>query len=273
MKKIKIIIAMHKPYPVPKDELYLPLWVGAAKKETFDSDAEDEIQRDDTGENISAKNPNYCELTGLYWGWKNLEADVIGLVHYRRHFVGNHKGTDKMQRVLSGDEAQELMEKYDIVVPTKRKYYIESLYSHYKNTLDGKHLDMTREIIAQKYPEYLPACVHAYTNTWGYMFNMCLMNKEYLDKYCTWLFSVLGELEQRMKENGELEKLSPFEARLFGRVSEILFNVWLRREQECNPKLRVKEQPTIHLETVNWWKKGMAFLQAKFFGKKYGASF
>lgn len=33
---------------------------------------------DNTGDNISLRNPNYCELTGLYWAWKNLKCDYIG---------------------------------------------------------------------------------------------------------------------------------------------------------------------------------------------------
>lgn len=271
--KIKIVIAMHKAYPVPKDALYLPLFVGAEGKETIALEEGIEVARDDAGENISAKNPFYCELTGLYWAWKNLDADAVGLTHYRRHFAGSHKAADKMERVLTYPEAEELLEQCDVVVPAKRKYYIESLYSHYKNTLDGSHLDMTREIIGEVYPEYLPACVAAYSNTWGYMFNMCIMKKEYLDKYCTWLFDVLERLEQRMKATGQLDGLSPFEARLFGRVSEILFNVWIRHELETNLEFKIKEQPTIHMEDINWWKKGTAFLEAKFFGKKYGSSF
>lgn len=271
--KIKIIIAMHKAYQVPVDELYLPVFVGAAGKQTIALETGTEVVRDDSGENISEKNPYYCELTGLYWAWKNLDADAVGLVHYRRYFGGNHRSADKMGQILNFTEAQQLLQQCDVVVPAKRKYYIESLYSHYKNTLDGSHLDMTREIIQKNYPEYLPACVAAYSCTWGYMFNMCIMKKEYLDKYCTWLFDVLGLLEQQMESTGQLEKLSPFEARLFGRVSEILFNVWIRHELDTNPDFKIKEQPTIHMENINWWKKGTAFLKAKFFGKKYGASF
>jgi hypothetical protein len=78
---IKVIVATHKPYRMPDDPMYLPLHVGKNGGEGFG------IQGDDTGDNISHKNASYCELTGLYWAWKNLDADAIGLVHYRRHFT------------------------------------------------------------------------------------------------------------------------------------------------------------------------------------------
>lgn len=131
----KIIIAMHKPYKTPEESVYLPLQVGAEGKDSILG-----LVCDNTGENISAKNPTYCELTGLYWAWKNLDADAIGLVHYRRYFTGKSRSYRKahannlMDCVLTTAEAGDLMEAYDIVVPTKRKYYIESLYSHYAHT-------------------------------------------------------------------------------------------------------------------------------------------
>ena len=77
---IKIIIASHKKYQTAEEEMYVPIQVGAEVKEKIEG-----YIQDNTGDNISTKNPYYCELTGLYWAWKNLDADYIGLVHYRRY--------------------------------------------------------------------------------------------------------------------------------------------------------------------------------------------
>ena len=85
----KIIVAMHKSCEVPVDPMYFPLQVGAAGKDVLiPLNRKEPVARDDTGENISEKNPSYCELTGLYRAWKNLQAEVIGLVHYRRYLNG-----------------------------------------------------------------------------------------------------------------------------------------------------------------------------------------
>jgi hypothetical protein len=79
--KIKIMVAFHKPYWFMDDPVYLPVQVGHAFHEDLGR------QGDDQGENIGRKNPYYCELTALFWGWKNLSADALGLVHYRRYFT------------------------------------------------------------------------------------------------------------------------------------------------------------------------------------------
>ena len=78
---IKVIVATHKKYWMPSDKMYLPLHVGAEGKQSLG------YATDNTGDNISSKNANYCELTGLYWAWKNIQSDYIGLVHYLRHFT------------------------------------------------------------------------------------------------------------------------------------------------------------------------------------------
>ena len=82
MKTAKIIVCCHKQDVMATQEPYLPIHVGKML-----SSADLDIQSDAEGENISAKNRSYCELTGMYWAWKNLKnVDVIGLCHYRRYF-------------------------------------------------------------------------------------------------------------------------------------------------------------------------------------------
>lgn len=270
--KIKVLIAMHKPYEIPEDPLYLPIFVGAkGKKPLFDG-----ITGDDTGEEISEKNGAYCELTGWYWAWKNLEADVIGLVHYRRYFTKKSRwfcrNHSRMECVLTEEEATELLLHSDIVVPNKRRYYIETLYSHYGHTHDSRHLDRTRELIEKRCPEYLLSLDRVYRRTWGYMFNMCIMKRDELDGYCSWLFPLLFALEESIGQEDQ-ETQSAFDARFYGRVSEILFNVWLEYRRQEEPGLRIREVRTMHMEPINWWRKGGAFLRAKFFGKKYSKSF
>ena len=259
MKNIKVIIATHKEYQMPEDKMYLPVHVGAEGKDSIG------YKGDNTKENISKKNPFFCELTGLYWAWKNLKADYIGLAHYRRHFASKKVNKkDLFNSVLTLKEADELFKDTDIIVPKKRKYYIENLYGHYKHTMYIEPLDETRNIIEEKYPDYLEEFDRLKKRTSAHMFNMFIMKKDKLDEYCKWVFDILFELEKRVDNS----KYDSFHARFYGRVSELLFDVWLNTKGYSYKEIKV-----ISMEKVNWWKKGTSFLKAKFFGKKYGKSF
>ncbi|NMA31585.1 MAG: DUF4422 domain-containing protein [Candidatus Methanofastidiosa archaeon] len=267
---VKIIIAAHKKYKMPTDIMYIPLQVGAEGKKNDNGNVLDlGYVKDNTGDNISSLNSSFCELTGLYWAWRNLNTDYIGLAHYRRHFsMKNKKG---FENVLSYEDLKPYLGRIKVFVPSKRKYYIESLYSHYAHTHYSVHLDETRKIILEKYPAYLNSYDEVIKHNYGYMFNMMIMEYSLLDDYCSWLFDILFELEKRMNMQG----LSAFQGRFYGRVSEIIFNVWL--DEKIKSAIiktdEVKEIPCIHMEKINWWKKGTAFLKAKFFGKKYEGSF
>ena len=83
-KNIKVIVAAHKKYQMPNEKMYIPVQVGAEGKKKIEG-----YIQDNTENNISFKNPYFCELTGLYWTWKNLDSDFIGLVHYRRYFTND----------------------------------------------------------------------------------------------------------------------------------------------------------------------------------------
>ena len=263
MTNIKLLVATHKLYEMPSDkELYLPIHVGAQGKESIG------FCGDNTGNHISELNSCYCELTGLYWAWKNLNYDYLGLVHYRRYLTTQsrkfHEGINIDEVVLSKKEIEKLLENNSVIVPKKRNYYIETLYSHYAHTFDGKHLDIARQIISEKTPEYLSAFDKVMKQRSGYMFNMFIMSKEYVNEYCEWLFKILD----CMYEQIDISDYTAFEARLFGRVSELLFNVWLEYKN-----IQPKEVPFMYMAKVDLIQKGISFLQAKFFGKKYEKSF
>ena len=263
MRNIKIIVASHKKYQMPEEKIYVPIQVGSKGKEKIE-----EFIQDDTGENISEKNPYFCELTGLYWAWKNWDADYIGLVHYRRYFTNKKRisksENEKFKIVLTEDEAKEKLQKVDVILPKKRNYYIANLYSHYEHTMYVEPLDETRKIIENKYPEYLNEFDKLHKRTSAHMFNMFIMKKELLDRYCTWLFDILFELENKV----DAKKYDSFHARFYGRISELLLDVWINTNQ-----IKYEEVKVIDMQDINWWKKGISFLQAKFFGKKYEKSF
>lgn len=251
----KIIVATHKPYWMPEDDLYLPVHVGAEGKTDADGNPLDlGYVKDNTGDNISAKNKNFCELTGLYWAWKNLDADVLGLAHYRRHFTLKGGGGDKKTKPITGAELEGLLANTDVILPKKRNYFIETNYSQYVHAHHAIDLETTRAILQEKYPEYLAAYDASMKRTSGHRFNMFIMKREFFDAYCTWLFAILFELENRL----DISEYSDNDARVFGFVSERLLDVWV----DANG-IDYKEIPYVFMEKQNWLVKGGNFLKRK----------
>ena len=169
-----------------------------------------------------------------------------------------------LQKIENRKEIEKKLENTDIILPEKRKYYIENLYKHYEHTMYVEPLEETEKIIKEKYPEYLEEFKKLHKRTSAHMFNMFIMKKEYFDNYCKWLFDILFELEKRCNP----KEYDTFHARYLGRISELLLDVWINTNN-----LQYKEIKVIDMEDVNWLKKGTAFLMAKFFNKKYKNSF
>ena len=98
---VKILVGYHRPAVLLKDEVLTPIHLGRALATEASKDGSmskedyqwmlDNMIGDDTGENISEENRKYCELTALYWAWKNYDKlgnpDYIGFMQYRRHFI------------------------------------------------------------------------------------------------------------------------------------------------------------------------------------------
>lgn len=240
-KTIKILIATHKDYKMPKDNIYLPIQVGAEGKKKL------EFIGDNTGDNISAKNANYCELTALYWAWKNLDCDIIGLNHYRRYFTldpnVNYKDSNVFEYILKEIDILNILNDYDIIVSKKKKMLFKTVESNYAQQHYINDLIITREVVKKLYPKYLDAFDVTMKKHEMSICNMFIMPKKLFNEYAEWLFKILFEVEKKT----DITSYSTLQKRIYGFISERLFNVWL----EYHKDLKTKEIRILSLEKDN----------------------
>lgn len=176
---------------------------------------------DNVGDNISSKNGSYCELTAIYWLWKNCNDSFIGIDHYRRFFI--EKG-----RYLTVQSAKKLIKDHVIILPEKEKFRrnMSSLYytsSGYKNDLK-----ILRQVINRKYPEYIDDFDRFMQQHEMYCYNMLVMNKKDYDQYCDWLFDILFETEEILNtQNRGFNNRKDYFKRIYGFMSERLLNVYV----------------------------------------------
>ena len=230
---MKIYVITHKKYSMPKERIYIPLQVGAAI-----SNEDYGYLRDDTGENISNKNLSYCELTGIYWIWKNSREDIVGITHYRRHFFKNLL-TNDLKKVLKKEDFVNILNKYEMIVPQKyimKKYTVRQEYEkgHYK-----KDLDNVEDIIEKIYPDYINAFENVMNSHNYYQWNMFITNKKIFDEYAEWLFNILFELEKIT----DISSYDNYNKRIYGFLAERLFNVWIKKNN-----IKVKEIPVVRID-------------------------
>ncbi len=242
---IRIIVATHKKYRMPDDPMYLPVQAGAFGKESIG------YQQDDEGENISEKNAHFCELTALYWAWKNLDAEAIGLVHYRRYFAKRHFS----KQIARETDIQKALEKAPVILPGKRHYWIETNYSHYVHAHHEQDLTITREVLAERCPDYLPAYAREMAKRSGHRFNMLVMRWDFFNAWCGWLFPILFEIEKRL----DISAYDEYNSRVFGFLAERLLDVWMETNHVPYTELPVK-----NTESQHWLRKGTTFVMRKF---------
>lgn len=209
---MSVYLITHKMFDQPKENGYKSILVGAYKGHNFGD------VFDDVGDNISEKNANYCELTGIYWIWKNVTDKYIGITHYRRHFSNCFTNN-----VIKENDILKVLNKYDIILPFKRTMHT-SIEKHYcEESGFQKDLDKVREIIALNYPDYILTYDQIMKGNTTYFYNMMICNKKIFDEYCEWLFSILFELEKSVN----LEGYTNYQKRIYGFISERLLTVWV----------------------------------------------
>ena len=254
MIKTIVLVTVHKAYPLPAlPSGYKPIQVGSMPC------ISNQFLRDDSGDNISDRNNHYCELTALYWAWKNLDADILGLCHYRRYpgspvSLFSRVLRRKRCRILDGEQIEMMLKGYDIIMPKKRHYWIETRGNQYAHAHHFEDLEMTERVLQEKCLSFIPAWKHMLASRSGHICNMFIMRRELANEYCAWLFDILFEVERRL----DISSYSDNDRRVFGFLGERLLDVWVETK-----KLRYVEVPMINLEKQRWIRKGFAFVKRK----------
>ncbi|MCM1467023.1 MAG: DUF4422 domain-containing protein [Alistipes sp.] len=216
MKQISVYIMAHKKFDVPENEIYKPLQVGSALHDKIGYIA------DDSGENISAKNPYYNELTGLYWMWKNdKESDVMGLCHYRRYFL------DKDGALLGAEQINDILSAYDAIVSGRLVYREGNVMESYIDKHHEQDLTLTRAAIEKLYPAYLADYDSVMNGRETYFGNLMIAKSRVVKEYAAWLFDILFEVEKHI----DLSEYDDYDKRVYGFIAERLLTVWLRHNR------------------------------------------
>ena len=241
MSGVKILVVCHKNTALLKSKILLPIQVGTALgKEKLEN-----MLADDTGENISEKNPMYCELTAQYWAWKNLEADYYGFFHYRRYlnFSDRKYKEDRWGNVredalseamkkkyaLSDDKIETLVRDYDLIISEEKNVVsmpgkAANVYEQYKygDSLHIEDLECISAIVKEKYPDYAEDLDVYLKGKYTCFCNMYIMKKELFHEYMEWLFSILFEFEKRADMHAFAcnDKFVPYMATLLVSICE-----------------------------------------------------
>lgn len=223
MDKIKILVASHKPDKVYCDDVYTPIHVGRAISKYKEEMAD--MIGDDTGDNISAKNGTYCELTATYWAWKNLkDVEYIGLAHYRRYF----------ETKFTNENIDKIFKNCDVVIAQP---YLHDRYNEMKM---ARTLVMEDEVIFLKvfkklFPEYEQTLIDYLYGFKDYPYNMFVMKRKTFDEYCTFLFAILSECEKLMKPLSYTNS-----NRRLGYIAEYLLPIFCLHHH-----LRIRTEPVV----------------------------
>ncbi len=219
---IKILLSYHKKDHLFKDEILTPIHAGRANREPLSDEASEEtkwlyenMDGDNTGDNISEKNPLYNEMTTVYWAYKNYASldnpDYIGFMHYRRHFIFDEtleKGNYDVEEIeddyfdkinYSPEVVEKMVKNYDFV--SVKPLLRPSLYNHYKVNHNIEDLDNAVKIIEELYPDYVEAANEYLNGEKAYFCNMFIFPRETFLRYGEWFFNITEKLEGSLKSN------------------------------------------------------------------------
>lgn len=255
--KVKILVCAHKADFCKNDNVFMPIHVGKALTTTDLG-----ITGDDTGDNISLKNRSYCELTGMYWAWKNLkDVEYVGLSHYRRYFVFQNNfqlprelyvttRTTLRECEIDAASLEKIFETYDIVLP-KKTVFTTNTWVRWSRMRDAKELVIAIDAIKIRCPEYLEAFTYQLQKTNKLsQYCMFIMPWYEFEKYCTWLFDLLAEIEMRLSA---VDREYYENSRIYGFLAELLINAYVAKNK-LKPKYLSVVQLSDKNRQPNWFR-------------------
>ena len=186
----------HKDKPL-KSEHKDPTFVTSVQVGALFTDIRMTEYTDNQGDNISEKNGDYSELTGLYWIWKNKikrqDDTYYGLAHYRRFL---ELSEDDLLRLADND--------IDVVLPYPMPYE-PNIEAHHLRYLSDSEWDAVLHALEELHPDYSRAFKDILKQEYFYNYNVILAKKDVLDDYCSWLFPLLFRIEENNDPNKEKE--------------------------------------------------------------------
>lgn len=254
--KVKILISYHDKHPLIKSDILLPIQTGCAlAEERFEG-----MLQDDDGENISAKNPYFCELTSQYWAWKNYDKlgnpDYIGFMHYRRHFCFDEAviqrkdtwlpkshvykmdsiNTDYVAQNFAKEKILAALENQDCLV--LKPYDVKILgsssnrehYARYIPEQDVAIFDAMLDTVLELFPGYKEEVENLKQGTEQYLCNMFVMKKNLFFQYSDFLFTILDGLEQKI----DYTHFSMQQRRFLGYMGEYLLSLFVKHAYRTN---------------------------------------
>lgn len=245
LENIKIYVSTIKKINCLLPQDYVLIQAGSANNSSIIS-----YLTDDIGENISYKNNSYCELTVLYWLWKNSDDNIVGLTHHRRFFFQDRL----FPQILKIEEIRDILKEGDLIIP-KPVSVGTSVEEQYKAVHIREDYDLCRETIRECFPEFLDAFNKNSKLSFLHPYNMLVARKEILNAYCSFLFPLLEQVEKQIDLSGR----DNYQQRVFGFLAERLFQTWLLKEDQIKPI----EIPVYNIEQSIVKQKIRGFLDRK----------
>lgn len=208
---VKIFVMTHKRFEKPDDDIYIPLHVGRAAAQDLG------YLGDERGENISAQNSYYGELTGLYWIWKHeTEADLVGICHYRRYFL-NEDG-----RFMNQMEYENILADCDVMT-SEFVSFGKSNWETYARTHNAADMQAVGEAIKKLFPNDYKVFYDVLEGLKCCYGNLMVTTLEKYCEYCEWLFAILEEASKSI----DVSEYDSYHKRVYGFLSEVLLYVWI----------------------------------------------